>query len=158
MSRLDRSRGPGHDSGHVYVEKFSRDDHMRGDPPYPPRGIYEDPIRSQDVANRASLYNDAMSREPIPPISHSRRRGSVSVVSTVPIISAPSIAENAHGRSRDRSPRAHHETRPTSTQPPSAPLPTRQSGPPQDMQVVEDRRHRERRIDRAREVEMPSFV
>ncbi|KAI0290977.1 hypothetical protein BC826DRAFT_1024125 [Russula brevipes] len=37
-SRLDRSRGSGHDPGHAYVDKFSRDDHMKGDPHYSSRG------------------------------------------------------------------------------------------------------------------------
>jgi hypothetical protein len=37
-------------------------------------------------------------------------------------------------------------------QPSSATLPTMQSGPPPDVQFVEDHRHRERRIDREREV------
>jgi len=147
VSRFDRSRGSGHDPAHVYVDKFNRDDHMKADPPYPPRVSFEEPVRSQDMANRTSSHNDAMSREPVPPTSHPRRR---ETVSKVPMISAPVILENARGRSRDRSPpRTHHEPRRTSMQPSSAVM---QSGPPQDMQFVEDHRHRERRIDREREV------
>ena len=151
MSRFDRSRGSGHDP--VYVDKFNRDDHMKADPPYQPRVIYEEPVRSQDVANRTSSHNDAMGREPIPPTSHPhpRRRESVSKVPADPMLSPPVILDNARGRSRDRSPRIrhHHEPRRTSTQPSSAVM---QPGPPQDMQFVEDHRHRERRIDREREV------
>jgi len=158
MPRLDRSRGSGHDSGHVYMDKSSRDDHMKADPPYPPRGIYEEPVRSQDVGDRpSSLHNDVMGREPILPIPHSRRRESVSAVSAAPIVSASMIVENARGRSRDRSPRTHHEPRQTGTQPSSAPLPAMQSGPPLDTQFIEDRRHRERRIDHEREVGMSLF-
>jgi hypothetical protein len=153
---LDRSRGSGHDPGHVYAEKFSRDDHMNADPPYLPRGIYEEPVRSQDVANRVSSHNDAMN-EPISPAPHPRRRGSVSTVSAALIVPAPMMAESARGRSHDRSPRNHHETQQTSTQPSSTLLPTLQSRPPKDMQPVEDRRHRERRTDRAREVNMSLF-
>ena len=152
MSRFDRSRGSGHDP--VYVDKFNRDDHIKADPPYQPRVIYEEPVRSQDVANRTS-YNDAMGREPIPPTSHShpRRRESVSKLPVDPMLSPPVILDNARGRSRDRSPpiRHHHEPRRTSMQPSSAVM---QPGPPQDMQFVEDHRHRERHIDREREVSL----
>ena len=149
MSRFDRSRDSGHDP--VYVDKFNRDDHMKADPPYQPRVIYEEPVRSQDVPNRTSSHNDAMSRERISPTSHPRRRESVSKVPADSMLSAPVILDNARGRSRDRSPRTHHhhEPRRTNTQPSSAVM---QPGPPQDMQFVEDHRHRERRIDREREV------
>ena len=140
MSRFDRSHGSGHDP--VYVDKFNRDDHMKGDPPYPPRVIYEEPVRSQDMANRTSSHNDAMSREPIPPTSHHRRRESVSKVPAVSMLSTPVILENTRGRSRDRSPRTRHEPQRTSMQ----------SGAPQDMHLVEDHRRREHRIDREREV------
>jgi hypothetical protein len=158
IPRLDRSRGSGHDDpGHAYVEKFSRDDHIPADPPYPPRGIYEEPVRSQEVANRASLHNDAMCRGPIPPAPRPRRRGSVSTVPAALMVPAPTMAESPRGRSHDRSPRNHHETQQTSTQPSSTSLPTIQSGPPKDMQPAEDRRRRERRTDRARGVNMSLF-
>ena len=140
MSRFDRSRGSVHDP--VYVDKYNRDDHMKGDPPYPPRVIYEEPVRSQDMANRTSSHN-AMSREPIPPTSHHRRRESVSKAPAASMLSTPVILENVRGRSRDRSPRTRHEPQRTSM------LSTPQD---MDMQFVEDHRHRERRIDREREV------
>jgi hypothetical protein len=66
LSRLDRSRNSGHGPGYVYVDKFSRDDHMKVDSPYPSRGPYED-VRPQNLANRTSSHNDPTSRGPIPP-------------------------------------------------------------------------------------------
>lgn len=132
MSRFDRLRNSGHDAGNVYVDKFSRDDHIKVDLLYPPRDLYEEPVHPQDSVNRSSPYNDPMNREPIPPTPHSR--------------------EHVRRRSRDRSPRLHRELRQTGTQSSSALLPAATSGPPQAMQFVEDHRHRERRIDRDRGV------
>jgi hypothetical protein len=154
LSRLDRSRGSGRDPGYVYVDKFSRDDHMKVDSSYPPRGPYED-MRPQDLPNRTSAHNDAISRGAIPLNSHPRPRESMNAVPATPTVPAPMIVEKTHRRSRDRSPRHYHESRQISKQPSSASLPTMQSGPPQDMQLVEDHRHRGRRIDRDREVGMP---
>lgn len=150
LSRLDRS-GSGRDPGYVYMDKFSRDDHMKVDSSYPPRGSFEEPMRSHDLANRTSAHNDATSHGPIPLNSHPRPRESMNAVPASPTVPAPMIAEKAHRHSRDRSPR-HHESRQISKQPSSASLHTMQSGPPQDMQFVEDHRHRGRRIDRDREV------
>jgi hypothetical protein len=149
LSRLDRSRGSGRDPGYVYADKFNRDDHMKVDPPYPPRGVYEEPVR--DLANRTSSHSDTISRGPIPPAPHPRPRENTNMVPATPIVPASTI-EKAHRRSRDRSPRHHHEPRQMSKQSSSASLPTMQSGPPQDKQFVDDYRHRGRRNDRDREV------
>jgi hypothetical protein len=152
VSRLDRSRNSGHGPGYVYVDRFSRDDHMKVDSSYPSRGPYEEPVRPQDLANRTSLHNDAISRGPIPPSPLPRSRESMNAVPATPIVLASTIVEIPHRRSRDRSPRHHHGSRQMSNQPSLAPLSTTQTRPTQDMQLVEDRRHRGRRIDRDREV------
>lgn len=156
LSRLDRSRGSGHghDPGYVYADKFSRDDYTKVDSQYPPRGPYEEPPRPKDMTNRTSLQNDAISRGPISSAPPSRPRESMNVVPATPVSPASMIVEKAHGRSRARSPRHHHEPRQMSKQSPSASLPTMQSGPPQNMQFVEDHRQRGRRTDRDREVGM----
>jgi hypothetical protein len=154
LSRLDRSRGSGRDPGYVYVDKFSRDDNMKVDSSYPPRGPFEETVRPHDLANRTSAHNDATSRGPIPLNSHPRPRESMNAVPASVTVPAPMIVEKGHRRSRDRSPR-HHESRQISKQPSSVSLHTMQSGPPQDMQFVEDHRHRGRRIDRDREVGVP---
>jgi hypothetical protein len=145
-SRLDRSRGSGHDPGHAYVDNFSRDDHMKGDPLYSSRGLYEEPPRAQGLAIRTSSHDDAPNRGP---------RINAAPVSPPPITPTRVIVENVRGRSRDRSPRAHREPRQMSTQSLSASLPAMQPGPPQDMQFVEDHRQGGRRIDRDREVRAP---
>ncbi|KAH9959452.1 hypothetical protein BC827DRAFT_505536 [Russula dissimulans] len=156
-SPLDRSRTSGHDPVHVYVDKISRDDHMRAaDPPYPPRGRYEEPVRLQNMANRTSLHHDTISRGPIPPTPHSRSRESMNTVPTSPMASSPMLVENFHGRSRDRSPRPHHEPRQMGSQPLSASSPTMQ--PPPDLQFIEAHRHYERRIDRDREGDTPILL
>ncbi len=154
LSRLDRSRNSGHDPGYVYVDKFSRDDHMKVDSSYTSRDPYEEPVRPQDLVNRTSSHNDAMSRGPIPPAPHLRSRESMNAVPATPIVPASTTVEETHRRSRDRSPRHHHESRQMSKQPSLAllSLSTTQSGPPQDMQVVEGHRNRGRRINRDREV------
>src|SRR5712672_2335245 len=104
--------------------------------PYPPpTGRYEEPVRPQDMANRALLHHDTISRGPTP---HSRPRESMNAVATSPIASPPMLVENFHGRSRDRSPRPHHEPRQTASQPPSASSLAMQ---PQDMQFIEAHRH-----------------
>jgi hypothetical protein len=153
LSRLDRSRGSGHGHDPGY-DKFSRDEYSKVDSPYQPRAPYEEPVRPQDMANRTSSQNDAKSRGPISPVSHLRPRESLNAVLVTPAVSASMVVEKAHGRSRDRSPRHHHESRQTNKQSSSAslPIPAMQSGPPQDMQLVEDHRHRGRRIERDREV------
>jgi hypothetical protein len=151
LSRLDRSRNSSHGSGYVYVDKFSRDDHMKVDSPYLSRGRYEDRVRSQDLASRTSSHNDAISRGPIPPSPLPRSRESMNAVPPTSVVIVPTIVEKPLRRSRDRSPRRHHESRQMSNQPSIAPLSTTQTGT-QDMQLVEDHRHRGRRIDRDREV------
>jgi hypothetical protein len=160
MSRLDRSRSSGHDPGYIYVDKFSRDDHMEVDSSYPSRGPYEEPVRLQDVGNRTSSHNDAISRGPIPPALLPRSRDSVNAVSATSVVSASTIVAKTHRRSRDRSPQHHHESRQMSKLPSSASLSlsTTQSGSPQDVQSVENYRHRGRRIDRDREVYVPSVL
>jgi hypothetical protein len=155
LSRLDRSRDSGHGPGYVYVDKFSRDDHMKVDPPYPSRGPYEEAVRPQDLGNRTSSHNDAKSRGPIPPSPLPRSRESMNAVPATPI--ASTIVEKRHRRSRDRSPRHHHESRQMSNQPSLASLSTTQTGPPQDMLSVEDHRHRGHG-DRDREVCVPSVL
>ncbi|KAH9988799.1 hypothetical protein BJV74DRAFT_460805 [Russula compacta] len=136
ISRFDRSRNSGHDAGNVYVDKFSRDDHIKVDLLYPPRDPYEEPVHHQDSVNRSSSYKDAMSREPVPLTPHSR--------------------EHVRRRSRDRSPRPHREPRQTGIQSSSVLLPAVTSGPPQAMQFIEDHRDRERRIDRDRGSHYPT--
>ena len=158
LSRLDRSRNSGHGPGFVYVDKFSRDDHMKVDSPYPSRGPYEEPVRPQDLSNRTSSHNDAISRGRILPPSLPRSRESMNASPVTPIVVVSTIVEKRHRRSRDRSPRHHHESRQMSNQPSLASLSTTQTGPPQDMQLVEDHRHRGRRIDRDREVCVPSVL
>jgi hypothetical protein len=155
-SRLDRSRNSGHGSGYVYVDKFSRDDHMKVDSPYPSRGPYEEPVRPQDLGNRTSSHNDAIRRGPIPPSPLPRSRENMNAVPATPIVLTSTIVEKPYRRSRDRSPRRHRESRQMSNQPSLASLSTTQTGPPQDMQLVEDYRHRGRRIDRDRKVCVPS--
>lgn len=158
LSRLDRSRNSGHGPGYVYVDKFSRDDHMKVDSPYPSRGPYEEPVRHQDSTNRTSLHNDAISRGHIPPSPLPRSRETMNAVPATPIVLASTIAEKPHRRSRDRSPRHHHEPRQMSNQPSSTSLSTTQTRPPQDMQLVEDRRRRGRRIDSDREDHSPTLA
>jgi hypothetical protein len=155
-SRLDRSRNSGHGSGYVYVDKFSRDDHMKVDSPYPSRGPYEEPVRPQDLANRTSSHNDTISRGPIPPSSLPRSRENMNAVPATPIVLTSTIVEKPYRRSRDRSPRRHRESRQMSNQPSLASLSTTQTGPPQDTQLVEDHRHRGRRINRDREDHSPT--
>jgi hypothetical protein len=157
LSRLDRSRNSGHGPGYVYMDKFSRDDHMKVDSPYPSRGPYEEQVRPQDLANRTSSHNDAISRGPIPPSPLPRSRESINAVPT-PTVFASTIVEKPHRRSRDRSPRRHQESRQISNKPSLVSLSTTQTGPPQDMQLSEDHRHRGRRIDRDREVCVPSAL
>ena len=148
LSRSDRSRGSGREQpGYAYADKFSRDDHMNVDSPYPPRGPYEEPVR--DLSNRTSSHNDAISRGPIPPAPHPRPRENTNTVPATPTVTA-SVIEKSHRRSRDRSPR-QHEPRQMNKQPSSASLPSIQSGPPQDKH---DYRHRGRRIDRDVEVSL----
>jgi hypothetical protein len=149
LSRLDRSRNSGHGPGYIYVDKFSRDDHMKVDSPYPSRGPYGEHVRPHELANRTSSHNDAISRGPNPP---SRSRESINPVPSTPIIFTSTIVDKPHRRSRDRSPRHHHESRQTSNKPSSASLSTTQTGPPQDIQLAEDHRYRGRRIERDREV------
>ena len=160
MSRLDRSRSSGHDQGYVYVEKFSRDDHMEVDSPYPSRGPYEKPVRLQDVASRTSSHNDTTSRGPVPPTLLPRSRDGMNAVSATSVVPASPIVEKTHRRSRDRSPQHHNESRQMSKLPSlvSLPLSTTQSGSPQDVQSVENYRHRGRRINRDREVYVPSVL
>ena len=157
LTRLDRSRSSGHGPGYVYVDKFSRDDHLKVDSPYPSRGPYEEPLRPQDLANRTSSHTDAISRGPIPPVPLTRSRESMNAVSAMCKV-ASTIVEKPHRRSRDRSPRHHHESRLMSKQPSLASLSTTPTGPPQDVQLADDRRHRGRRIDRDREVCVPSIL
>jgi hypothetical protein len=152
LSRLDRSRNSGHGPGYVYTDKFSRDDHMRVDSPYPSRGPYEEHVRPQDLTSRTSSHNDAASRGPIPPSPLLRSRESINAVPAAPMVLTSTIVEKSHRRSRDRSPRRHHESRQISNKPSLALLSTTQTGPSQDMQLAEDHRHRGRRIDRDREV------
>lgn len=154
----DRSRNSGHGPGYVYVDKFSRDDHMKVDSPYPSRGPYEEPVRPQGLANRTSSHNDAMSRGPMPPSPPPRSRESMNAVPTMPIVAASTVVEKSHRRSRDRSPRRNRESRQMSNRPSLASLSTTQTGPPQNMQLVEDHRHRERRADRDGEVSIPSVL
>jgi len=135
------------------VDKFSRDDHMKVDSPYPSRGPYEEPVRPQDLGSRTSSHNDAISRGPIPPSSPPRSRESMNAVPATTIVLASTIVEKPHRRSRDRSPRRHHESRYMSNQ-----HSTTQTGPLQDLRLVEDHRHRGRRIDRDREVCVPSVL
>ena len=159
-SRLDRPRNSGNGTGYVYMDKFSRDDHMKVDSPYSSRGQYEEPGRPQDKVNRTSSHNDAVTRGPIPPAPLPRSREGMNAVPATPIVPASTIVENVekpHRRSRDRSPRHHHEPRQIS-KPSLAPISTTQTGPPQDRQLVEDHRHRGRRIDRGREVCIPSVL
>ena len=157
-SRLDRSRNSGNGTGYVYVDKFSRDDHMKVDSPYSSREQYEVPGRPQDLVNRTSSHNDSITRGPIPPASLPRSRESMNAIPASPITPASTIVEKPHRHSRDRSPRHHHDTRQISKQPSLAPISTTQTGPPQDRQLVEDHRHRGRRIDRDREVCAPSVL
>ena len=151
LSRPDRSRGSGRDPGYAYADKFSRDDHMNVDSPYPPRGPYEEPVR--DLGNRTSSHNDAINRGPISSAPHHRPRENTNAVPATPTVPA-SVIEKSHRRSRDRSPRHRDEPRQMSKQPSSASLPSIQSGPSQDKQYVDDYRHRGRRIDRDREVSL----
>jgi len=156
--RPDRSRNSGHGPGYVYVDKFSRDDHMKVDSPYPSRGPYEEPVRPQGLANRTSSHNDAKSRGAIPPSPPPRSRESMNPIPAMPIVAASTVVEKSHRRSRDRSPRRNRESRQMSNRPSLASLSTTQAGPPQDMQSVEDHRHRGRRADRDREVCIPSVL
>ena len=158
LSRLERSRNSGHGPGYDYVEKFSRDDHMKVDSAYPSRSSYEEHVRHQDLVNRTSSHNDAISRGPIPPSPPPRSRESINAVPASPIVLTSPIVEKPHRRSRDRSPRHHHESRQMSNKTSLASLSTTQTGPPQDMQLAEDHRHRGRRIDRDREVCVPSVL
>ena len=158
LSRLDRSRNSGHGPGYVYVDKFSRDDHMKIDSPYPSRGPYGEHARPQDLAHRTSSHNDAISREPIPPPPLPRSRESINAAPATPIVLTSTIMEKPHRRSRDRSPRHHHESRQMNSKPSLASLSTTQTGAPQDMQLAEDHRHRGRRIDRDREVRISSVL
>jgi hypothetical protein len=128
------------------VDKFSRDDHMDVDPPYPPRSPYEESARPRELPTRTSSHNDAISRGHIPPMPRSRRRGSLNAV-PAPRASAPVVAESVRGRSRDGSPQPHHEPRQAILLSSSAPLSTLPPGPPQDMPSAEDHRYRGRRFD-----------
>ena len=110
LSRLDRSRNSGHGPGYVYVDKFSRDDPIKVDSPYPSRGPYEEPMRPQDLANRTSSHNDAISRGPIPPSSLPRLRESMNAAPATSTVLVSTIVEKPHRRSRDRSPRHHRES------------------------------------------------
>lgn len=152
LSRLDRPRNSGHGPGYVYVDKFSRDDHMKVDSHHPSRDPYEEHVRPQELANRTSSHNDAISRGPIPLSPLARSRESINAVSATVMVLASTIVEKPHRRSRDRSPRRHHESR---NKPSLAPLSATQTGPPQ---LAEDQRHRGRRIDRDREVCVPSVL
>jgi hypothetical protein len=158
LLRPDRSRNSGHGPGYVYMDKFSRDDHMKVDLPYPSRDPYEEPVRPQDLGNRTSSHNDAIRRGPIPPSPLPRSRESMNPVPATPIVLASTIVEKPHQRSRDRSPRHHHESRYMSNQHSLTSLSTTQTGPPQDIQLAEDHRHRGRRIHRDREVCVPSVL
>ena len=157
LSRLDRSRNSGHGPGYIYVDIFSRDDHMKVDSPYPSRSPYEEHVRPQDSANRTSSHNDAISRVPVPLSPLPRSRESINAVPATMVL-ASTIVEKPHRRSRDRSLRRLHESRQISNKPSLASLSTTQTGPPQDMQLAEDHRHRGRRVDRDREVCVPSVL
>ncbi|KAI0294850.1 hypothetical protein B0F90DRAFT_1754609 [Multifurca ochricompacta] len=157
MARLDRGRSSGHDTAHHYPDKFSREDRMDVDPPYRPRApLYEEPVRPRDLVNRTSSYHDT-SRDTIPSTSRPRRQESRHAAPTIAIASAPVDLGNHRARSRDGSPRHHHEPRLTNTIPSSTSMSTMLSGPSQDIQFVEDHRHRGRHIDRDREGRSPTL-
>jgi hypothetical protein len=145
--RLNHSRASVHDLGHAYADKFSRDDHMDVDPPYPSRSPYDESVHPRELPNRTSSHNDAISRGHIPPTSHSRRREGLNAVLVPPRASAPVVAESVRARSRDGSPQPQYEPRQASTLPSSAPLPTLPPGKSQDIPSAEDHRHRGRRFD-----------